>query len=410
MTLLDALLSAFRALRAHVLRSVLTMLGIVIGVAAVIAMVSIGSGMKEQVVGRIRSLGANLIVVISGNITSGGVRLGTGQSSGLTDDDARAIQREVGGVQVVAPSIRGAAQIVYGGANWGTTVQGVDLGWFDAREWDLASGRLFSGDEVTRGGQVAILGATVVKQLFEENDPVGQTIRIKNVPFEVIGVAGGKGQNAQGQDQDDIIFLPLPTARQRVIGTNRARSRSIQSAFVKVLEGEDMKQVESDVTALLRQRHRIRDGLEDDFSIRNLADIAATVEATASTIALAAAAIAGVSLIVGGIGIMNIMLVSVTERTREIGVRMAVGARPRDVMGQFLIEAVTLSIIGGLIGIAIGISAAMFAASRAGWPFLVQPEAIVVAVVSSGLVGVLSGFYPAWRASRLDPVEALRAG
>ena len=408
MKLLDAFVSALTALRSHLLRSVLTMLGIVIGVGAVIAMVSIGSGMKEQVVGRIKSLGANLLVILPGNVTAGGVRLGVGQSSALTDDDARAIEREVANVQAVAPTLRGGAQVVVGGQNWSTNVQGVDLGWFVVREWDVGEGRSFSADEVTRGGQVAIIGAKIVTQLFDGADPIGQTIRIKNVPFEVIGVAAAKGQSAQGQDQDDTVFLPLVTARQRVIGTNRAKNRSVGTVYVKIAEGEDMKAAEEEIRALLRQRHRQQDGSDDDFTIRNLADIAATVESTAGTIALAAAAIAGVSLVVGGIGIMNIMLVSVTERTREIGVRMAVGARPADVLSQFLIEATTLSVIGGVIGISIGVALASLAARQAGWPLLVEPNAILLAVLSSGIVGVASGFYPAWRASRLDPVEALR--
>jgi putative ABC transport system permease protein len=409
MRLSDSLASAFEALRAHKLRSLLTMLGIVIGVGAVIATVSIGGGAREEVVGRIRSLGANLIVVIPGNITQGGVRLGTGQSATLSDDDARAIEKEVAQVQVAAPMMRGGAQVVFGGANWGTSIFGVENNFFEAREWDIETGRLFTAEENQRGGQVALLGATVRNQLFGDDDPTGQTIRVKNVPFEIVGVLARKGQSAQGQDQDDAVFLPLQSARQRVIGSSRAKTRSVGSIMVKIREGEDMGEAETEVKALLRQRHRLREGDDDDFTLRNLTDILSTVEASARVLSIGLAAVAGVSLLVGGIGIMNIMLVSVTERTREIGVRMAVGARPRDVMGQFLIEATTLALIGGVAGIAIGTLGAVAVSRFVGWPLYVDANAIVLAVAVSGLIGILSGFYPAWRASRLDPVEALRS-
>jgi putative ABC transport system permease protein len=409
MRLSDSLASAFEALRAHKLRSVLTMLGIVIGVGAVIATVSIGGGAREEVVGRIRSLGANLIVVIPGNITQGGVRLGTGQSATLSDDDARAIEREVAQVQVAAPMMRGGAQVVFGGVNWGTSIFGVENNFFEAREWDIDTGRLFTAEENQRGGQVALLGVTVKNQLFGDDDPLGQTIRVKNVPFEIIGVLARKGQSAQGQDQDDAVFLPLQSARQRVIGSSRAKTRSVGSIMVKIREGEDMSEAETEVKSLLRQRHRLREGDDDDFTLRNLTDILSTVEASARVLSIGLAAVAGVSLLVGGIGIMNIMLVSVTERTREIGVRMAVGARPRDVMSQFLIEATTLALIGGVAGIAIGTLGAVGVSRFVGWPLYVDVNAIVLAVVVSGLIGILSGFYPAWRASRLDPVEALRS-
>jgi putative ABC transport system permease protein len=405
----DALGSAFSALNAHKLRSILTMLGIVIGVAAVIATVSIGGGAREDVVGRIKSLGANLIVVLPGNVTSSGVRLGTGQSASLTDDDAKAIEKEIQQVQVAAPMIRGGAQIVYGGTNWGTSIFGVENNFLDAREWEVELGRPFSPEENQRGGQVALLGLTVKNQLFGDENPIGQTIRVKNVPFEVIGVLARKGQSTQGQDQDDTVLLPLQSARQRVIGTGRAKNRSIGSMMVKIREGEDMTEAENEIRSLLRQRHRLREGDEDSFTLRNLTDILSTVEASARVLSIGLSAVAAVSLIVGGIGIMNIMLVSVTERTREIGVRMAVGARPIDVMGQFLIEATTLALIGGVAGILLGFGAAIGVSRLAGWPLYVDINAIVLAVLVSGLIGILSGFYPAWRASRLDPVEALRS-
>jgi putative ABC transport system permease protein len=406
---LDAILSALDALRLHKLRSALTMLGIIIGVAAVIAMVAVGGGAREQVVAQIRSLGANLLLVTPGNITQGGVRLGAGAASTLTDDDAAAITREVPVAQVAAPYMRGSnVQIVAGGMNWATLVFAVDLGWFEAREWDIDRGRLFEPDEISRGAQVALIGETVTKNLFADVDPVGETLRVRNVPFRVIGVMKKKGQSTWGQDQDDVLIVPLSTGRQRVLGRNQAVSRSVGSIYVKVREGESLTEAEADVKALLRQRHRLQPGQEDDFQVRNLAEIAATREASARTLALLLAAVAGVSLAVGGIGIMNIMLVSVTERTREIGLRLAVGARQRDILRQFLFEATGLAIIGGAVGVAIGMAAAYGTAVWAGWPLLIEPKSVVLAVVFSGLVGVFFGWYPAMRASRLDPIEALR--
>jgi putative ABC transport system permease protein len=408
MSFLDALRSALDALRLHKLRSALTMLGIVIGVAAVIAMVAVGGGAREQVVAQIRSLGANLLVVIPGNVTQSGVRLGTGAAASLTQDDADAIAKELPIIQVVAPFMRGSAQVVAGGANWASLVYGIDQGWFEAREWDVARGRSFEPEEIARGAQVALLGETVVQNLFGGFDPIGETIRVRNVPLQVIGVMAKKGQSAIGQDQDDVIFVPLAAARQRVLGRNLANARAIGAMYVKVREGESLSTAESDVKALLRQRHRLQPEQEDDFSIRNLAEIAATREASARTLAWLLAAVAGVSLAVGGIGIMNIMLVSVTERTREIGLRVAVGARRRDIRRQFLFEAAGLAGIGGLFGILFGVVAAYFIANAAGWPLLIQTSTIVIAVVFSGLVGIFFGWYPALRASRLDPIEALR--
>jgi putative ABC transport system permease protein len=408
MTLLDAALSALDALRLNKLRSALTMLGIVIGVAAVIAMVAVGGGAREQVVAQIRSLGANLLVVVPGNITQGGVRLGAGAASTLTDDDAAAIMREVPAIQVTAPFVRGNTQLIAGGANWATTAYGVDLGWFEAREWDVDLGRPFEPDEVSRGALVALLGQTVARNLYPGIDPVGETIRVRNVPFRIVGVMGRKGQSTFGQDQDDVILLPLSAARQRVLGRNQANSRAVGSIYLKVRDGESFADAENETRTLLRQRHRLQPNQEDDFSVRNLADIAATREASARTLALLLAAVAGVSLAVGGIGIMNIMLVSVTERTREIGLRLAIGARQRDILRQFLFEATGLAIIGGAIGILIGIAAAYLTAQWAGWPLLIEPRSVLLAVAFSGLVGVFFGWYPAMRASRLDPIDALR--
>jgi putative ABC transport system permease protein len=409
MRLVDALLSSLGAIRAHALRSVLTMLGIVIGVAAVIAMVAVGNGARERVNAQIQALGANLIIVIPGTVTQGGARLGTGNAATLTDADAAALRAEIPAVQASAPIVRGGVQVISGGSNWATSAVGVDQDYFVARDWLVERGRDFSEEETRRGGQVALLGQTVVRELFGGNDPIGAQVRVRNVPFDVIGVMTAKGQSMFGADQDDVILLPLQTARQRVVGTSRAKNRSVNQIMVKIREGEDLAAAEEEMKRLLRQRHRIQDGRDDDFSLRNMAEIQATREQSARTMAMLLLSVAAVSLVVGGIGIMNIMLVSVTERTKEIGLRMAVGARPLDVMGQFLIEATTIALIGGLIGIAIGISIAIVTAMQAGWPLLIDPVVVVTAFVFSGLVGIVSGFYPAFRAARLDPVEALRA-
>jgi putative ABC transport system permease protein len=408
MSIIEALRAALSAIAANALRSILTMLGIIIGVAAVIAMVAIGSGAKEKVIGQIQSLGANLVVVQAGNVTFGGVRMGAGASSTLTDEDARAVLREVEGVSAAAPFVRGNAQAVNGGTNWATAVNAVDLDFFVAREWDIDQGRLFDPEEVRRGDTVAILGKTVAASLFADEDPVGATIRLRNVPVRVIGVMASKGQSAFGQDQDDVIFVPLDMGRRRIIGRNYARDRSVAQILVKFESEERIEPGIEEVRALLRQRHRLAADAEDDFSIRNLTEIANTATASARVLSALLAAVAGVSLLVGGIGIMNIMLVSVTERTREIGLRLAVGARPRDVLWQFLIEATTLSTLGGAIGVAIGIGAAVAIARFAGWPSLISFDAILIAVGVSGLIGVFFGFYPARRAAKLDPIEALR--
>ncbi|MBA4223852.1 MAG: multidrug ABC transporter substrate-binding protein [Methylobacterium sp.] len=408
MSLLEAIRSALSAIGANALRSALTMLGIIIGVAAVIAMVAIGSGARERVDSQIKSLGANLAIIQAGNVTQGGVRLGAGASSTLTDEDAKAVAAEVEDVVASASVITTRAQAVYAGTNWSTTITATDLDFFTAREWGLAEGRLFEPEELRRGEIVAIIGQTVAKNLFGESDPLGQMFRIRNVPFKVIGVMSGKGQSALGQDQDDVIFVPLDTGRRRIVGRNYARDRSVQTIMVKFASEEAINPGIEQTRALLRQRHRLTEDQEDDFIVRNLTEIANTATAAASTLSWLLAAVAGVSLLVGGIGIMNIMLVSVTERTREIGLRLAVGARQRDVLSQFLIEATTLATIGGAVGIALGIGAATAIARFAGWPFVISPQTILVAVGVSGLIGVFFGFYPARQAARLDPIEALR--
>jgi len=408
MSLWEAIRSALSAISANALRSALTMLGIIIGVAAVIAMVAIGSGARERVNSQIKSLGANLAIIQSGNVTQGGVRLGAGASSTLTDEDAGAVKREVEDVLAAAPILTTRAQAVYAGANWSTVITATDLDYFAARDWDVADGRLFEPEELRRGEIVAIIGQTVARNLFGEENPLEQQFRIRNVPFKVIGVMAPKGQSALGQDQDDVIFVPLDTGRRRIVGRNYARDRSVQTIMVKFASEAAIAPGIADTSALLRQRHRLPADQDDDFIVRNLTEIANTATAAANTLSWLLAAVAAVSLLVGGIGIMNIMLVSVTERTREIGLRLAVGARQRDILAQFLIEATTLATIGGAVGIALGVGAALTIANIAGWPSVVRIETILIAVGVSGMIGVFFGFYPASQAAKLDPIEALR--
>ncbi|MFN3671629.1 MAG: ABC transporter permease, partial [Bosea sp. (in: a-proteobacteria)] len=408
MSLLEAVRSALGAIGANALRSALTMLGIIIGVAAVIAMVAIGSGARERVTSQIKSLGANLAIIQSGNVTQGGVRLGAGASSTLTDEDSRAILKEVEDVVAAAPVIVTRAQAIYAGTNWSTQITATDLDFFTAREWGIEEGRLFEPEELRRGEIVAIIGQTVARNLFGETNPLDQQFRIRNVPFKVIGVMAPKGQSALGQDQDDVIFVPLDTGRRRIVGRNYARDASVQTIMVKFASEDAINPGIAQTRALLRQRHRLSDDQDDDFAVRNLTEIANTATAAANTLSWLLAAVAAVSLLVGGIGIMNIMLVSVTERTREIGLRLAVGARQRDVLAQFLIEATTLATIGGAVGIALGVAAALTIASIAGWPSVISAETILIAVGVSGMIGVFFGFYPARQAARLDPIEALR--
>ena len=399
---------AVRALRINKLRSALTMLGIVIGVGAVITMVAVGAGAQARVAEQIQSLGSNMIIVLSGSITAGGVRMGSGSQLTITEDDAWAIQREIRTVTAAAPTSRGSAQIVYGNLNWATSVQGVTGEFFSAREWDVADGRLFSQEEVEGAAKVALIGQTVAGNLFGESDPLGQVIRIKNVPFGVIGVLQRKGQTTFGQDQDDTVLIPLSTAKRKVLGSSQANARAVGSIAVKVGDARAMPDAEQEIRSLLRQRHRLQTFQEDDFGIRNLTEVLQSQEASSKVLTLLLAAIASVSLLVGGIGIMNIMLVSVTERTREIGLRMAVGARGRDILVQFLVEAVTLSLLGGILGIALGLGGSYAIAYFAQWRTLVSVEAVAVAFAFSAAVGVFFGFYPARQASRLNPIDALR--
>jgi putative ABC transport system permease protein len=399
---------ALRALAINKLRSALTMLGIVIGVGAVIVMIAVGAGAQARVEEQIRALGSNLLLVMPGATTAGGVRMGFGSSSSLSEDDVAAINREIPEA-LAAPALRGSAQVVWGNANWSTQIYGVTPEYLEVRQWPLADGRTFEPAEMSSGGKVALIGATVARQLFGSADPMDQQIRIKRVPFTVIGVLETKGQSLIGSDQDDVILMPITTARSRVLGSaSAAKQRSVGTVWVKMPQGVDSRVVEEQVRSLLRQRHRLQPGADDDFSLRNLAEVMAAQEASSRVLALLLAAVASVSLLVGGIGIMNIMLVSVTERTREIGLRMAVGARTRDILGQFLVEAVTLSLIGGLVGVALGMGAAAVIASFAGWRVQLSAEAVFLAVGFALVIGVFFGFYPARKAARLNPVEALR--
>ena len=408
MNVLTALLSALRALGTNWLRSVLTMLGIIIGVAAVITMIAIGGGAQARVEEQMKSLGTNIMLVLPGAQTTGGVRLGAQTGQTLTEEDARAIAAEVPEVQAAAPSLRTGAQVVAANANWSTSVMGTTPDYLEVRDWPLAAGRSFDAAEMAGSGKVVVIGQTVAQQLFGDADPIDQVIRVRKAPLQVIGVLERKGQNSMGQDQDDVIVVPLSTYRNRVQGMSAGRIKRVGAISVKIREGQSMTEAGEKMRELLRQRHRLQSGADDDFSIRNLTEMLQAQEESSRVMALLLAAVAGVSLVVGGIGIMNIMLVSVTERTREIGLRMAVGARSRDILGQFLIEAVTMSLVGGAIGIVLGMAATWAIGSFAGWQVLLSAESILLAVGFSAAVGVFFGFYPARRAAALLPIQALR--
>jgi putative ABC transport system permease protein len=406
--LFQAFRIAVRSLRVNKMRTALTMLGIMIGVGAVIAMVSIGTGAQARVAEQIQSLGSNLIIVLPGSRNSAGLRLGQGSQVTITEDDAAAIVREIPLVQSVAPASRGGAQVVYGNLNWSTTINGVTADYFETRDWPVEAGRPIVREDVDGAAKVALVGQTTALNLFGGSDPVGEVIRIKKVPFTVIGVLGRKGQTTWGQDQDDTVLIPLTTAKKKILGITAAKARSVNSISIKVYAGEDMTEAEAQIRTLLRDRHRLQPYQEDDFWIRNLSEVLQTQEESSKVMTYLLAAIASVSLLVGGIGIMNIMLVSVTERTREIGLRMAVGARGRDILTQFLVEAVTLSLIGGLVGIAVGIVSSNVISYLAEWHTILAPGSIVLAFGFAAGIGIFFGFYPARKASRLDPIDALR--
>jgi len=404
--LLASLRIALRALMVNKMRSALTMLGIIIGVGAVIAMVAVGSGAKRRIAEQIASMGSNLLIVLSGSSTSGGIRFGSGTVPTLTVDDAKAILNEIPSVKYVAPILGGGAQVVFGNQNWSTIINGTTPEELEIRERSLAGGRSFTQQDVDGATKVCLLGKTVVDNLFGGIDPIGQIIRIKMVPFTVVGVLAPKGQSTQGQDQDDTIIVPLTTAQKKLFGMQFPGM--VRLIMVQATAPEAMKDVENQVNDLLRQRHHIQPKQDNDFSVRNLTEIMSTAEQSAKVMQYLLLAIASISLIVGGIGIMNIMLVSVTERTREIGIRIAVGAKGRDILLQFLIESLVLSLIGGTLGIGIGVAGTLILSSFTQWPTLFSVEAILLAFLFSGSVGVFFGFYPARKASMLNPIEALR--
>ena len=408
MNLLATLRVALNALRVNLLRSVLTMLGIIIGVAAVITMLAVGSGAEARIKEQIKSLGSNLMIITAGARTANGARIGTGITPDLTEDDAAAIAREVPEVEAVAPTYRGSAQVVFGNANWATQVFGITPDYFTVRNWTLESGRMFEPAEISGAGKVALIGQTVARELFGDADPMDQTIRIKNVPVTIVGVLGRKGQNMTGNDQDDVIMVPLATARNRIVGVEAGKPRQVGMIQIKVFDGESMSETEDKIRALLRQRLRTAEGQPDPITVRNLTEMLAAQEESSKVMSMLLAAVASVSLLVGGIGIMNIMLVSVTERTREIGLRMAVGARGADILTQFLVEAVTLSLVGGLIGIALGVGGSWMIAEFAGWQTQLSTASIALAVSFSAAIGIFFGFYPARKAARLLPIQALR--
>ena len=394
---------AVRALRRNTLRTLLTMLGIIIGVGAVIAMVAIGNGAKARVEAQIAALGQNVILVLSGNVSRGGFSMGFGSAGSLTKEDYAALRQEISGVTGVSPEVRNFSQLAAAGQNINSQVLGVGEDYVDIRAWPVARGANFTETDVRSANKVALLGKTTARTLFGDEDPVGQIVRIKSAPFTLVGELSSKGMSMMGSDQDDIVLVPYTSAMVRLSGGTAFRSFLLQAA-----SGKLVADVQNQVTELLRQRHRIGEGRDDDFLVRTQQEISETATATSKTMTVLLGSIAGVSLLVGGIGIMNIMLVSVTERTREIGLRMAVGARSRDILLQFLIEAVTLSLVGGLIGIGLGVGTAQVVSANLGWSTLVSADSILIAFLFSAAIGVFFGFYPARKAARLDPIDALR--
>lgn len=400
---------ALRALEVNKLRSALTMLGIVIGVAAVIATAAIGSGAKERIQQQIASIGSNTIIILPGSLTSSGMRMGTGNAVTLSETDARDLAAQCPDIALSVPMVRGGVQAVYGNNNWATLVYGVTPSYLDIRDFSVAQGAAFTQQDVESANKVVLLGATVVTNLFGDSDPVGQAIRIKSVPFMVVGVLERKGQSPTGQDQDDVMLLPISAAKRKVLGIKSANADAVDQILLQARSSDLIQLAQEEATRLLRQRHHILTNEQDDFSIRNMEQIFAAQEASSHIMAIMLAAVASVSLVVGGIGIMNIMLVSVRERTREIGLRQAVGAKTHDILTQFLVEAVTLSIAGGCIGVLLGIGASIAVSRIAGWNTVVSVNSIAIAVFFSALVGISFGYYPARKAAYLDPIEALRS-
>jgi putative ABC transport system permease protein len=394
---------AFRALRRNKLRSVLTALGIIIGVAAVIAMVGIGNGAKAQVEAQIASLGQNVIIISSGSVTSSGIRTGWGGAGTLKIEDAEAIRREMPDLTAVSEEVSTITQVAAGNQNWSTRILGESADYFDLRRWPLIDGAPFTAQDVRSANKVCVIGQTTARQVYGNDSPIGQVLRVKNVPFTITGLLTAKGFSTQGPDQDDVVVMPYTSAMKRVLGGTTLRAINVQ-----VGNANELNVAQQQIISLLRQRHNIRTGRDDDFTVRTQQEIADAATATTDVMTGLLGAIAGVSLVVGGIGIMNIMLVSVTERTREIGTRMAVGAHGRDILTQFLIEAISLSSVGGIIGIIVGVVGAKVISMMKEWPSLISPSSIVLAFLVSAAVGIFFGFYPARKAAQLDPIEALR--
>ena len=397
------------ALRANLLRSILTTLGIIIGVASVIILVAVGTGASSEVDRQINALGTNMLVVYSGSSRVGGRASGAGTDIPLSEGDMAAIHDKVLGVTAISGQLSGSGPVVRGSANWTTSLSGVHADYTLVRDWQLASGREITASDVRSSAKVALIGQTVAKQLFPGEDAVGATIRVKNVPFQVIGVLAAKGQSSFGRDQDDIVLLPMTTARGRIVGKSQVQTDQVGQIYAKIDPEVDLKEAQEEIENLMRQRRRVQVGAEDNFSVRNLAEFMKARTEVLSTLSYLLAATSAISLIVGGIGIMNIMLVSVTERTREIGLRMAVGARRQDIMTQFLVEAVTLCMVGGLLGILIGVAAATGIAFSANWPVLINPSVMALAMAAAAATGIVFGFFPARRAAGLNPIDALRS-
>ena len=406
MDFLQTLKIALRALRTNKMRSFLTMLGIIIGIAAVIAMMAVGSGASYVISQQIASIGSNIILVIPGSTTSGGLRMGSGGSQTLTSDDVRAIMAECPSVSRASGTTRTTSQVVYGNMNWSTLIMGATPELFDIREWFTINGRSIGQQDVDGATKVCLLGQTVADNLFGGDDPIGKIVRIKKIPFTVVGVLERKGQSPQGTDQDDTVFVPLRTAQIKL--SRSSFPNSVGAVIVQARSEALLDKAEEEINSLLKQRHRITNGKEQDFSTRNLSEILAVAEKSSKAMSLLLGAVASISLIVGGIGIMNIMLVSVTERTREIGIRMAIGARTKDILWQFLTEAVLLTMLGGIIGIILGTGGATVVSRLLSWPTLISIQSITVAFFFSGAVGIFFGFYPARKAAGLNPIDALR--
>jgi putative ABC transport system permease protein len=406
MDFVQTLKIALRALRTNKMRSFLTMLGIIIGIAAVIAMMAVGSGASYVISQQIASIGSNIILVIPGSTTSGGLRMGSGGSQTLTSDDVRAIMAECPSVLRASGTTRTTSQVVYGNMNWSTIIMGATPELFDIREWPVVAGRSIGQQDVDSAAKVCLLGQTVADNLFGSEDPIGKIVRIKKIPFTVIGLLDRKGQSPQGTDQDDTIFVPLRTAQVKL--SRSSFPNTVGALIVQAKNETLLDKAEEEINSLLKQRHRITNNKEPDFSTRNLSEILAVAEQSSKAMSLLLGAVASISLIVGGIGIMNIMLVSVTERTREIGIRMAIGARTKDILWQFLIEAVLLTMLGGIIGIILGAAGATVVSRILDWPTLISVQSITIAFFFSGAVGIFFGFYPARKAAGLNPIDALR--